>query len=138
MTSELRRQSLTFHLAPSSGVPPYLQVVRRVEQALRIGALRPGDRLPTVKEVVAEIAINPNTVSRAYRELEQEGLVEGRQGVGTFVIARPTGPPPETHTRLAKSLRQWVTTARAEGLADQAIESLMHDVLTQLDDEETA
>ncbi len=102
---------MSFQLNQSSGVPAYLQVVQQVEQALRMGALRPGDQLPTVKEVVAEVAINPNTVLKAYRELENLGLVEGRQGVGTFAVARPAGPPPSIQLRLARSLDRWVKGA---------------------------
>src|SRR5580704_5869521 len=118
MTRVILAQTVTFTLNPGSGVPPYLQVVQQVEQALRMGALKPGDQLPTVKEVVAEVAINPNTVLKAYRELEILGLVEGRQGVGTFAVGRPSGPPPGTQMRLARSLDRWVKSARAEGLDD--------------------
>ena len=131
MTRELLRQTVTFTLNPGSGVPPYLQVVQQVEQALRLGHLQPGDQLPTVKQVVAELAINPNTVFRAYRELENLGLVEGRQGVGTFVLRRPQGPPPSTQARLAKSLDRWITSARQEGLDDAAIEALVRSVLQE-------
>ena len=120
---------MSFQLNQSSGVPAYLQVVQQVEQALRMGALRPGDQLPTVKEVVAEVAINPNTVLKAYRELENLGLVEGRQGVGTFAVARPAGPPPSIQLRLARSLDRWVKGARAEGLNDAAIDALMRAAL---------
>jgi GntR family transcriptional regulator len=94
-----------------------------------MGLLQPGDQLPTVKEVVAEMAINPNTVLKAYRELENQGLVEGRQGVGTFVLRRPSGPPPSTQARLARSLDRWVTNARGQGLDDAAIEALLRSVL---------
>ena len=99
-------QSISFHLRTDSGVPPYLQLAQQIRQAVRMGVLDVGDRLPTVKEVVAELAINPNTVQKAYRELEHEGLVEGRQGVGTFVARRPEGPPPGTQARLARGLQQ--------------------------------
>ncbi len=119
-----------FRIETRSGVPPYLQLMRQVRQALRMGTLRPGDQLPTVKEIVAAVAVNPNTVSRAYRELEHEGLVEGRPGVGTFVIARPAGPPPATHARLVRSLRRWVDGARGEGLDDEAIESMVKATLS--------
>jgi len=129
MTRELLGQTVTFSLNPGSGVPSYLQVVQQVEQALRLGHLRPGDQLPTVKQVVAEVAINPNTVLKAYRELENLGLVEGRQGVGTFVLRRPQGPPPSTQARLARSLERWITSARGEGLDDAAIEALVRSVL---------
>jgi len=129
MTRELLGQTVGFTLNPNSGVPSYLQVVQQVEQALRMGHLLPGDQLPTVKQVVAEVAINPNTVLKAYRELENLGLVEGRQGVGTFVLRRPQGPPPSTQARLARSLERWVAGARSEGLDDAAIEALVRSVL---------
>src|SRR6058998_3465105 len=77
---------IEFSLDSRSGVSPYLQVVQQVRQALRLGLLREGDQLPTVKDVVARLAINPNTVLKAYRELEREGLVGARPGLGTFVL----------------------------------------------------
>ncbi len=80
---------IEFHLDARSGVSPYLQIVHQVRQALRLGLLREGDQLPTVKEVVARLAINPNTVLKAYRELEHDGLVAARPGIGTFVIRDP-------------------------------------------------
>jgi len=129
MTREVLRQSISFELRSGSGVPAYLQLVQQIRQALRMGILRVGDKLPTVKEVVAQVAINPNTVMKAYRELEHEGLVEGRQGVGTFVCRRPDGPPPDTQVRLARSLGEWVVTARAEGLDDDSIEALVRATL---------
>src|SRR5476651_2152686 len=129
MTREVLRQTISFHLSPDSGVPAYLQLVQQVKQSLRMGTLSVGDKLPTVKEVVAEVAINPNTVTKAYRELEHEGLVEGRQGVGTFVARRPIGPPPGTQARLARSLERWVQTARSEGLDDESIEALLRTTL---------
>ena len=76
---------IEFHLDARSGVPTYLQLVQQVTQALRLGILQPGDQLPTVKEVVGSLAINPNTVLKAYRELDLSGLVEGKRGQGTFV-----------------------------------------------------
>ncbi len=129
MTSEHLRQSISFHLSTSSGVPAYMQLVEQIRQALRMGALNVGDKLPTVKEVVAEVAVNPNTVMKAYWELEHEGLVEGRQGVGTFIVCRPSGPPPGTQVRLARGLDRWVQTARSEGLDDESIESMVRDTL---------
>ena len=118
-----------FRIDSHSGVPPYLQLVQQVRQALRMGVLKVGDQLPTVKEVVAAVAINPNTVLKAYRDLEREGLVEGRPGLGTFVRGLPPGPPPVTHTGLARTLSRWVQTARDAGLDDEAIEALMHTTL---------
>lgn len=134
MSSELLRQTITFQLNQTSGVPAYLQIVQQVEQALRMGALWPGDQLPTVKQVVAELAINPNTVTKAYRELEHAGLVEGRQGVGTFVLRRPQGPPPEEQMRLARGLERWIETARAAGLDDQAMEAMLRSLLRTASD----
>lgn len=134
MTSKLLKQTITFQLNQASGVPAYLQIVQQVEQALRMGLLRPGDQLPTVKQVVAEVTINPNTVTKAYRELEHTGLVEGRQGVGTFVLRRPQGPPPEEQTRLARGLQRWVDTAQAAGLDGQAMEAMLRSVLGNASD----
>jgi GntR family transcriptional regulator len=120
---------ITFHLSARSNVPPYVQLVEQVRQALLNGTLRPGDRLPTVKEVVGSLAINPNTVLKAYRDLEREGLVEGRQGVGTFVLRRPDGPPPNEQAALERSLATWIVKAQRAGLADSDIESMVRTVL---------
>ena len=138
MTSELRRQLMSFQLSSGSGVPAYLQVVQQVERALRMGVLQPGDQLPTVKEVVADMAINPNTVLKAYRELEVRGLVQGRQGVGTFVLRRPAGPPPDVHARLARSLDRWVKTAREQGLDEASIQALLRSATQQHGESEVA
>ena len=129
---------ITFRLDGHSVVPPYLQIVQQVRQALRMGVLDVGDKLPTVREVVAATAVNPNTVLKAYRELERDGLVEPRAGHGTFVVARPSGPPPGTHSRLARSLSQWVRSAREAGLDDESIESLLRITLRAADEEESA
>jgi GntR family transcriptional regulator len=131
---------VSFRVDGRSGVPPYLQLVQQVRQALRMGVLEVGDQLPTVREVVAAVAVNPNTVLKAYRDLEREGLVEARAGQGTFVRGLPAGPPPGTHSRLGRSLAQWVREARGAGLDDEAIESLLKVTLqaTDLSEEEIA
>jgi GntR family transcriptional regulator len=116
---------ITFRLNTHSGVPPYLQIVQQVKQALQIGILEPNDQLPTVKEVVAQIAINPNTVAKAYRELESIGLVEGRTGSGTFVTQRPAGPSPEVQEALGKDIAGWISKAHKAGLDDESIEALV-------------
>lgn len=134
MNTELLKQTITFQLSQASGVPAYLQIVQQIEQALRMGTLRPGDQLPTVKQVVAEVTINPNTVTKAYRELEHAGLAEGRQGVGTFVLRRPQGPPPEEQMRLARGLERWTEMARAAGLDNQAMEALLRSILRSASD----
>jgi GntR family transcriptional regulator len=119
---------IILRLDTKSGVPPYRQIAQQIRHALVAAVLKPGDQLPTVKEVVTQLAINPNTVFKAYRELEHEGLVEGRPGAGTFVTRRPPGPPPGTHAAMARSLAHWVERARAAGLDDTSIESLMREI----------
>ena len=120
---------ITFRLSTHSGVPPYLQIVQQVKQALRMGILQEGDQLPTVKEVVGMIAINPNTVFKAYRELEMLGLVEGRTGSGTFVSGKPIGPPPKVQNALANDLTIWIEQAKKAGLDDESIEALINSTL---------
>jgi GntR family transcriptional regulator len=129
---------ISFRVDSRSVVPPYLQIVQQVRQALRMGVLDVGDKLPTVREVVAATAVNPNTVLKAYRDLERDGLVEPRAGLGTFVVGRPSGPPPGTHSRLARTLTQWVHSAREAGLDDESIESLLRVTLRATAEEETA
>src|SRR5580765_1699528 len=120
---------ITFRLDTRSGVPTYLQLVQQVRQAVRLGVLAPGDQLPTVKDAVAELAINPNTVLKAYRELDLEGLVEGRRGVGTFVSGHIPEPPPDGVKDLRSALQKWIVRARASGLDDDAIAALFGDAL---------
>jgi len=120
---------ITLRLDGKSGVPPYLQIAQQIRHALVARVLKPGDQLPTVKEVVTQLAINPNTVFKAYRELEHEGLVEGRPGAGTFVLRRPPGPTSGAHTALARSLARWVQRARTAGLDDTSIEALVRETL---------
>ena len=120
---------IEFHLDARSGVPTYLQLVQQVRQAVRLGILRPGDQLPTVKEVVSALAINPNTVLKAYRELDLEGLVEGRRGVGTFVSSELTPSPPGGVKELRSALQRWVGRARAAGLDDENMAALFADTV---------
>jgi GntR family transcriptional regulator len=115
---------IEFHLDGRSGVSPYLQIVQQVRNALRLGLLRQGDQLPTVKDVVAQLAINPNTVLKAYRELERDGLVAARPGVGTFVTRSLTDNTLAAHGPLRQDLRRWLAKARRAGLDDESIEAL--------------
>ncbi|GGL30212.1 GntR family transcriptional regulator [Planomonospora parontospora] len=115
---------IEFHLDAKSGVSPYLQLVQQVRRALRLGLLHEGDRLPTVKEVVAQLAINPNTVLKAYRELEHEGLASARPGVGTFVTKTLTDTSLAAHGPLRLELQRWLSKARRAGLDDESIEAL--------------
>jgi GntR family transcriptional regulator len=115
---------IEFHLESRSGVSPYLQIVQQVRQAMRLGLLYDGDQLPTVKEVVAQLAINPNTVLKAYRELEHEGLVSARPGVGTFITGSLAGESLAAHGPLRRALQTWIAKARRAGLDDESIEAL--------------
>ena len=115
-----------FRLDTGSGIPPYLQLVQQVRQALLLGFLRPGDRLPLIREVVEALAINPNTVAKAYRQLEQESLITGRPGQGTFVNDTPAVTvPAATYTSLRRGLRTWLHAAYAAGLDDAAVSALI-------------
>jgi GntR family transcriptional regulator len=118
---------IEFHLDPRSGVSPYLQLVQQVRQAMRLGWLREGDQLPTVKNVVAQLAINPNTVLKAYRELEHAGLASARPGVGTFVTATLSDASLAAHGPLRRELQRWIAKARLAGLDDESIEALFGD-----------
>ncbi|WP_327092116.1 GntR family transcriptional regulator [Nonomuraea sp. NBC_01738] len=129
---------IEFHLDGRSGVSPYLQLVQQVRQAMRLGLLRQGDRLPTVKDVVARLAINPNTVLKAYRELEHEGLVAARQGVGTFVTKTLTDASLAAHGPLRQELRRWLTKARMAGLDDESIEALFNSTFRSVAEEDIA
>jgi len=122
---------IVFRLDAGSGVPPYLQLVHQVEDASRLGYLREGDRLPRVKDVVSSLAINPNTVLKAYRELEQKGLVEGRPGLGTFAKAGIDVIPMADRSSLCRKLTRWISDAYEAGLDDDAIRALIAVALHQ-------
>jgi len=115
---------IAFRLDGKSGLAPYLQLVQQVKHALRLGLLDVGDQLPTVKEVVAGLAINPNTVLKAYRELEHEDLIESRPGQGTFVMRTLAGPSLASHATLRRDLLRWMRGAREAGLDAESIEAL--------------
>ena len=120
---------IEFHLDAGSGVAPYLQVIQQVRRALRLGLLDVGDQLPTVKDVVARLAINPNTVLKAYRELEYEGLVAARPGVGTFVTRTLSDASLAAHGPLRRDLQRWIARARRAGLDEESIEALYRDTV---------
>ena len=115
---------IEFQLDPTSGVATYLQLVQQVHHALQLGLLEPGDRLPTAQQVVAKLAINPNTVLKAYRDLEQEGLVRARPGLGTFVVGTLPRTDPNTQTRFLASMTKWLRSARSAGLGLDDIEAI--------------
>src|SRR5215472_14184955 len=116
---------IEFHLDSRSGVATYLQIVQQVKEALRLGTVDVGDQLPTVREVVADLAINPNTVAKAYRELEGEGLVIARQGRGTFVASTLAPPSLSHYDELRTQLERWLAAADEVGLDEESIKALI-------------
>ena len=130
---------IEFHLDGRSGVAPYMQLIHQVRQALRLGLLRKGDQLPKVKDVAARLAINPNTVLKAYRELEYEGLVAARPGIGTFVTGTLAGGESlAAHGPLRRELQRWLAKARRAGLDDESIEALFASTLRSAAEEDIA
>jgi len=129
---------IEFHLDSRSGVSPYLQIVQQVRQALRLGILREGDQLPTVKEAVGQLAVNPNTVLKAYRELEHEGLASARPGVGTFVTGSLGAESIAAQGPLRQALQRWIVKARRAGLDDESIEALFRDSFRAAAEEDIA
>jgi GntR family transcriptional regulator len=120
---------IEFQLDTASGVATYLQLVRQVHQALQLGLLKPGDQLPTAAQVVARLAINPNTVLKAYRDLEREGLVRARPGQGTFITRSLPRTDPAAQARFLESMTNWLRSARAAGLGPDDIEAIYHTAL---------
>jgi len=122
---------IEFHLDPRSGVATYLQIVQQVKEALRLGTIDVGDQLPTVREVVADLAINPNTVAKAYRDLEREGLVVARQGRGTFVASTLAPASLRHHDELRAALERWLESAATAGLDEESIRALISATLRE-------
>ena len=129
---------IEFRLDPRSGVATYLQLTRQVRHAVRLGILHAGDQLPTAREVVGRLAINPNTVHKAYRELEREGLVEARPGLGTFIADDVSSRPMPQLESLRRSLRRWLGVAREAGLDDDDIDALITSARRDLSAEDVA
>jgi GntR family transcriptional regulator len=128
-TAQAPASPVEFRLDTASGVPTYLQLVHQVEHALRLGYLKPGDQLPKVRDVVASLAINPNTVLKAYRDLETKGLTAGRPGQGTFIQATLSQVALPELTGLRRSLLGWLATADTAGLDEDGIVALFTSVL---------
>jgi len=122
---------ITFHVDRSDSVPAYAQLIRQVREVLRMGLLQPGDQLPPVRSVVASCAVNPNTVLKAYRELELAGLVEARQGAGTFVTGRLGDADPHAMARLRIGLNRWLRQAREAGLEEEDVQALFASVTVE-------
>lgn len=122
---------IDFHVDRSSSVPAYAQLVRQVREALRMGRLHPGDQLPTVRSVVTSCTVNPSTVLKAYRELELSGLVEARQGAGTFVSGSLGETDPHVMARLRAGLARWLGQARQAGLEAEDVQALIASVVAE-------
>jgi GntR family transcriptional regulator len=116
---------IDFRLVSQSGLTTHGQIVQQVRQAVRLGRLAAGDQLPTIKEVVAKLAINPNTVLKAYRELEMTGLVDSRQGQGTFVSSSAAALPRLAQSTLERGFKRWLRSARAAGLDTESIKAIV-------------
>ncbi len=129
---------LDFRIDPTSGIAPYTQLVQQVKQALRLGWLQPGDKLPTAHEVAASVAINPNTVQKAYKELEYEGLIAGRPGLGTFVQRDLSQSTPAARAALTRRLQAWITAALAAGLDADGIMDVVRATMRDFDVEASA
>jgi len=120
---------IAYRLDPTCGVPTYLQLVQQVEHALRLGYLKPGDQLPKVREVVADLAINPNTVLKAYRDLEHKGLASGRPGQGTFVTGTLSQAGLPEIAGLRRTLRAWLVDSADAGLDEAGMVALFSSTL---------
>ena len=115
---------IELYLDRRSGTSPYLQIVEQVRRALLLGTLQVGDQLPTLKEVAGKLTVNPNTVLKAYRELEYDGLIETKPGVGSFVTHSLAGPALMHHPGLRSALLDWLKDARLAGLDEDSILAL--------------
>ena len=129
LATETPASPIVFRLDPTSGVPTYLQLVQQVENALRLGYLNQGDQLPKVREVVSDLAINPNTVLKAYRDLEHKGLASGRPGQGTFVTGTLSQAGLPEIAGLRRVLRAWLVDSAAAGLDEAGMEALFRSTL---------
>ena len=123
--------AITFRMDPTSGLTPYLQLVQQITHALRLSQLKVGDRLPTVRDVAAQLAINPNTVLKAYRHLEMQGLLVSRPGTGVFVAKELRGPSAQDQAALRRALVRWLTHAKDAGLDLESVQALFADTIRQ-------
>ncbi|MDQ0835831.1 GntR family transcriptional regulator [Streptomyces achromogenes] len=117
--------AVEYRIDRRSGVPAFQQIVQQTKQALRLGVLVPGDRLPTAKDVAETSAVNPNTTLKAYRELEREGLVEPRPGLGTFVRRTLGRAETGTDSPLYGELVAWMAKAAGAGLEQEDVAALV-------------
>ena len=122
---------MLFRPNPSSGVPIYLQLMEQVKHGIETGALRPGEQLPGIRPLAEELVINPNTVAKAYRELEHEGLVIARQGRGTFIASTLAPASLQHHAELRREFERWLASAQRAGLDEDSIRALLATTLRE-------
>jgi GntR family transcriptional regulator len=125
---------IAFYLDRGLGVPTYLQFVHQVDYALRLGFLRVGDQLPRIKDVTRSLAVNPDTVMKAYRELELRGIAAGRPGVGTFILRAPEVAGLKQLAALQKKLTTWLAEAAAAGVDELGVKALFTAALRDFSD----
>ena len=129
---------MDLRVSPSSGVPIYLQLMAQIKHAVDIGAIREGEQLPTIRKVAEELAMNPNTVARAYRELEHEGIIEVRHGSGAFVAETRASTAKIAQIRkAAEVLRHAIESATGLGLSESELRRVFEDELSRLQDKAT-
>src|SRR5215469_14647071 len=126
MTPAKQLEAFTFRFDPHSGVPVFRQIIDQVQAGIAAGVLKYGDQLPTVRQVAVDLTINPNTVLRAYREMEIRGIVDTQQGTGTFIASRQAGPPKQERRRqLIQLVSEFTSRAGAAGLTiEELVEAL--------------
>lgn len=121
-----------FHIDPSSGTPIYRQITDQVRQAIAGGTLRPGDRLPPVRDLAVELAVNPNTIAKAYQDLERDGVIEASRGRGTYVAsAKPAVPESERAKRLFPVIDRLIAEAYLLGVSEDDLARLLQERLAE-------
>lgn len=115
---------------PKSAVPIYLQIMDQIRRQVAAGVLAPGDQLPSVRELASQLVINPNTAARVYRDLEHDGLLESRRGMGTYIASGAAALAESERKRIAReTIEKVIQEARYLGLTDDMILRLVHQAL---------
>jgi GntR family transcriptional regulator len=123
---------MDLHLNFASGVPIYMQLMEQIRHAVDTGAIRGGEQLPTIRKVAEELAMNPNTVARAYRELEREGVIEVRHGSGAYVVEPAASSKAAALELAGKAVRGAIEKSTALGLSEAELRRVFENELSQL------